>query len=251
MKKTLIISTVISATLMIVAACTKEETPVQPGETFTPPLRLTDGEVKRGQTIVAWLSDSIQREWTVEPCEGVKIFPAGQSAEILFTQPGEYIVRASGNNGPVYTDTVQVADIPYTQPESQGPVSLSADDTITLEPLAFPDDVLVFHARGKKGYSCLPLLVYQQNTTASALHIDFIGTPSTAAVTCTPGPYSPPHGFVYTRGYDNGTHPVTIRLGTALTAYTGTVTVTDDKFSFSWPDGIPVVIAPKVVSRVR
>jgi hypothetical protein len=260
MDKAFIFSTVISATLMIVTACNKEEAPEQPkvleeligisieGGTF----HLSDTVVKRGQTLTVGFADNTWTgEWSVEPDDGIKVLPQGRTAEILFTQPGSYTVSAKATNGGTSKGTVRVTDNAYIQPVFFPPSNLAADDTITLEPLAFKDDVLVFYARAKKSYSCWPLLVHQNNTTATAVNIDFTGTPNMAAINCTPGPYPAPHSYVYTRGYANGTHPVTIRLGESLTAYTGTVTVTDDKYTFSWPDNVPVVIAPKEINRVK
>jgi hypothetical protein len=260
MNKTLIFSAVISATLMIATACKKEKAapPEAPhgldGTLFdNEALHLSDTVVKRGQTLTAGFADnSWTGEWTVEPNNGVKVLGQHQTVEILFTQPGLYTVTAqTANNGPVYTGIVRVTDEVYTQPLFSSPSALATDDTITLEPLAFPDDVLVFCARARKSYSCWPLLVYQNNTTSTAISIDFPGTPNTAAINCTPGPYPAPHSFVYTRGYTNGTHTITIRLGQALTAYTGTVTITDDRYIFNWPDNIPVVITPREINRVK
>jgi hypothetical protein len=161
------------------------------------------------------------------------------------------ITATEAGSGTVHLSSIVVTDNPYTQPVFSLPSGLAPDDTITLEPLAYKDDVLVFYARAKRSYSCWPLLVYQNNTTSTAIGIDFLGTPNMAAINCTPGPYPAPHSFVYTRGYANGTHTVTIRLGQPLTTYTGTVTITDGKYSFNWPDNIPVVIAPKEIDRVK
>jgi len=260
MLKTLIFSTAISATLMIVTACNKEKAATPDvlhelkGTLFdNSDLHLSDTIIKRGQALSAGFADaSWTGEWSVAPNDGVKIFDKAPGVEILFTQPGTYTVTArTNNNGPVYTGKVSVTDNPYIQPVFQAPSGLAADDIITLEPLSFKDDVLVFYARAKKSYSCWPLLVYQNHTTSTAVGIDFIGTPNMAAVSCTPGPYPAPYSFVYTRGYDNGTHTVTIRVGQPLTSYTGTVTITDDRYTFSWPDNIPVVIAPREISRVK
>lgn len=252
MNKVLVFSAVISATLMILTACSKEDASQQPiltGETYYQ----SDTVLKRGQTLNvgvgngSWIGD-----WTVAPNDGVKIFPGDQSAEILFTQPGLYTVTAKAKTGGlVLTDTVRVVDSPYIPPVFLYPFDLAADDVITLEPMSFRDNVLVFHARAKKSYSCWAVLVYQNGSTSTAVKIDFIGVPNTAAVLCTPGPYPPPSSFVYTQGYTKGTHDITIRLGKNLTTYTGTVTITDDKYIFNWPDNIPVVIAPKQIDRVK
>lgn len=261
MNKTLMFSTVISATLMMLAACNKEEAAKQAGkpheligtlingETF----HLSDTIVKRGQTLTAGFADPTWRgNWTVEPSDGVKVLPQDRFAEILFTQPGLYTVKAhTENGGQVFTNTVLVTDHAYVQPVFQAPLGLAADDAITLEPLAFKDDVLVFYARAKKSYSCWPLLVHQNSTTSTAVDINFLGTPNPATINCMPGPYPAPHSFVYTRGYANGTHNITIRIGQNLTAYTGTLTITDDKYTFSWPVNIPVVIAPQQITRVK
>jgi hypothetical protein len=260
MNKTLIFSAVISASLMILTACNKEEAAATPEKApgikgilfYNESLHLSDTVVTRGQTLTAGFADSTRvEEWLVEPNDGVKVLAQVRAAEILFTQPGVYTVTAKATNGAVYTQSLQVTNSPYVQPVFSPPSGLAPDDTITLEPLAFKDDVLVFYARAKKTYSCWPLLVYQNNTTSTAVRIDFLGTPNMAAINCMPGPYPAPHSFVYTRGYANGTHTVTIRLGQPLTTYTGTVTITDDKYTFSWPDNIPVVIAPQQISRVK
>lgn len=260
MNKVLVLSTVISATLTILTACNKEKAsqlgkPDELNGTLTESevLHVSDTVIKRGQTVTAGLPDTTWRgDWKVEPSEGTKILANNNTAEILFTQPGMYSITATENgSGTVHLGLVVVTDHPYTQPVFSPPSGLAADEIITLEPLAYKDDVLVFYARAKNSYSCWPLLVHQNNTTATTVSIDFLGTPNTAAINCTPGPYPAPHCFVYTRGYANGTHPVSIRLGQPLTTYTGTVTITDDKYTFSWPDNIPVVIAPKQINRVK
>jgi hypothetical protein len=261
MNKTLLFSTVISAMLMTMTACNKDEAPEEPKVLYdliglsveAGTFHLSDTLVKRGQSLTVGFADTTWRgTWTVEPSGTTKILPGNYSAEILFTQPGTYFVQAiASSNGAVSSGAVTVIDEPYTQPVFFPPSELAADDIITLEPLAFKNDVLVFYARGARSYSCWPLLVYHNNTTSTAVGIDFLGTPNAAVINCMPGPYPAPHSFVYTRGYTNGTHPVTIRVGQPLTSYTGTVTIADDKYTFSWPDNIPVVIAPKEISRIK
>jgi hypothetical protein len=249
MNRTLVFSAVISATVMIATACKKEEQAFVPEDQYF----ASDAVVKRGQT--AFFGFKIGTEWkgdwTVSPTDGTKIYPEELQARILFTQPGQYVVTARAKNGgQVFTDTVLVVDSPYTAPYAYPGGDPAADDIITLEPIPFRDDVLVFHAVGKKTYSCLSYFVYQNNSTSTAVSID-MGIPSSAAVLCMVGPWPAPSSLIYTRGYANGVHPVTIRLGDSFTTYTGTLTVTDDKYTFSWPDNIPVVIRPKQIDRVK
>lgn len=252
MNKVLEISAVISAMLMILTACNKEEVteqPIIPDDAY----HVSDTVVKRGQTanFMSKYGANWKNNWTVTPTDGVKIYTTDSSAKILFTQPGRYTVTASAKTGgQVFTDTVRVIDSPYVPPFYSYGADPAADDIITLEPISFRDDVLVFHAVGKRTYSCLTYFVYQNNSTSTAVNID-LGIPSAAAVLCMVGSWPPPSSLIYTRGYANGTHPVTIRLGASLTTYTGTLTVTDDKYTFNWPDNIPVVIAPKEVNRVK
>lgn len=257
MNKILVCLTVISATLMLMSACSKEEASQQPLLTDELGLGidtfyLSDTLVKRGQTVdVGFTDSSWTGEWTVEPDNGTKIYPWKQTAKILFTQPGLYTIIAKATNGDEVKDTVRVTDNPYVPPVHTNPFDLAADDTITLEPMPFKDDVLVFYASSKKSYSCWALLLYQNSTTSTGVNIDFVGVPNTAAINCLPGPYPAPSALIYTRGYANGTHNVTIRVGHNLNAYTGTVTITDDKYIFNWPADIPVVIAPQQVDRVK
>lgn len=251
MNKVLVFSTVISAALMILAACSKEtsQPPVLTGEAFIQ----SDTVVKRGQAIGVRFTDSSSLEdLAVAPNKGVKIFAADKSASILFTQPGLFTITAkAGSSGQVFIDTVRVVDSVYTPPVNPYPMDLAAEDVITLEPISFQDNVLVFHARGKISYSCWAALLYQNNSTSAAVKIDFTGVPNPASILCMPAPWPAPFAFVYTQGYANGTHSITIRLGRNLTTYTGTLTVTDDKYVFNWPDNIPVVITPKEIARVK
>jgi hypothetical protein len=253
MNKVLVFSTVISAMLMILTACgDKEDETPQP----TPVEEVyfeSDTTLKRGQAVnVRFAEGSTAEDLAVAPNDGVKVFAGDKSARILFTQPGRFTVTARAKaSGQVFVDTVDVIDAPYFPPVYLEPHDLAADDIVTLEPMSFKDDVLVFHARGKKSYTCLTTLVYVNSSTSTAVNVDFLGTPNAAHVLCMVGPYDPPSSFVYTKGYANGTHNITIRLGKNLTTYTGTFTVTDDKITFNWPDNIPVVIAPKEIDRVK
>jgi hypothetical protein len=260
MNKVLVFSTVISATLVILSACSKDDASQQPlltDEFYTvngESLQLSDTVIKRGQTVAAGFgyNSDWKGDWTVGPNDGVKIFGEDKLVRILFTQPGLYTITAKAKTGSqAFTGTVRVIDSPYIPAVVRNPVDLAADDIITLQPMSFRDDVLVFHASGKIGYSCLTTLLYQNSSTSGEIKVDFTGTPGTATALCLPGPYAPPSSFVYTRGYANGMHNITIRLGKNLTTYTGTFTVTDDKITFNWPDNIPVVIAPKEIARAK
>ncbi|WP_298739917.1 hypothetical protein [uncultured Chitinophaga sp.] len=253
MKKILIIFTVISATLMVMSACNKEdaEQPFVPEDHYS----VSDTVLKRGQTgyFGFVIGTEWKGDWTVTPNDGVKIVTTdpeyGVSARIIFTQPGRFIVTARAKTGgQVFADTVRVMDSTYIPPYHPPFGSADADDIIRLEPVTFRDDVLVFYVTSSKWYSCLAYFEYQNNSTATAVDIS-LGIPSGATVLCLAIPIPKPFSFIYTRGYANGVHPLTIRLGNAV--YTGTVMVTDDKFTFNWPDNIPIAITSKQINRIK
>jgi len=245
------------------SACNKEtSSSSSKSNTAVQPLALSDQSVKRGQPLEASLPKGVTASnvtWSVSPADSTAHIAIGAGGAIfLFSKGGIYRVFASYATG---TDssrrdscsgTIIVSDSIYTPPPPPPPGPTYdtigvGNDTVTLTPLSDTSGLhLVAQSSGR--YGCSPYYLYSTSASVnSGLSLQFQSI-VTGSGCSSP---SPAISYIYLGGsisnWPNGTYPVSVSYGG--TTYTGSLTITNTDYTFTWNYTGGVVISPLHVVR--
>jgi hypothetical protein len=215
-------------------------------------LTLSKTSVARGEQLTAsvqGLSASAVIKWSVFPTPGTKLLSGKDQATAFFGNQGRYQLTANiyaDSTAPAPYDStsspVTVSDSVYTPPPPvQSDTSALAGNSIQIEPITATDTGgLIMIAQTSKLYSCYPQLNYYFSQQGNTIELDFQSVSSTIAA-CN-GVTNTAKAFIMAQPPPNGVYTFNVVLNTAV--YSGTLTVTDQNYTFNWPYTSGVTISP-------
>ena len=177
---------------------------------------------------------------------------------ILFARPGTYRVTASSLGADSSaTDsswgTISVTDTVYQPvPPPAYDTTTLAGDQITITPSVDSNANLFLLAQTKNSYGCASTLIYEMSaggTGGGGIGLTFYEVVSNGTGPCN-GVQNPASAFLFpgaTSTWPIGTYPVTARLN-GIT-YTGTLTITNTTYTFSWNYSSGVLISPLQLNK--
>lgn len=218
----------------------------------SPALTLSKTSVARGEQLTAsiqGLSTSAFIKWSVFPTPGTKLLSGKDQATAFFGNQGRYQLTAN-----IYADStaqtpydsstspIIVSDSIYAPPPPvQSDTSALAGNSIQIEPITASDTGgLILIAQTSILYSCYPRLNYYYSQQGNTIEIDFQSVSSVIAA-CD-GVTNTAKAFIIAPPPPNGVYTLNVVLNTAV--YSGTLTVTDQNYTFNWPYTSGVTISP-------
>ncbi len=187
--------------------------------------------------------------FNVFPASGTKLFSIKDQADAFFANPGNYSVTANyyvdsaGAPFDSSSSPVTVSDSIYTPPPPiQSDTSALAGDAIQIEPITARDTGgLIMVAQTTKLYGCNPTLNYYFEQFGNTINIYFLDVDADGVDDCG-GVKSTAKAFIFKPAPANGTYNFNVILNTAT--YQGTLTVTDQTYTFGWSYTSAVTISP-------
>jgi hypothetical protein len=222
-----------------------------------PGLTLSKSTVARGEQLTASVQDlasSVVVKWRVFPTPGTKILSGKDQAAAFFGNQGNYQLMATlyaDSSSPLPYDSssspVIVSDSIYTPPPPvQSDTSALAGDAIQIEPITATDTGgLNIVAQTINLYGCNPRLNYYFSQVGNEFDLYFLSV-SSSSNGCAGSSMSTAKAYIFAQAPAVGVYNFNVILNTAT--YRGTLTVTDQKYTFSWPYTSAVTISPQVIA---
>ncbi|GGA98098.1 hypothetical protein [Puia dinghuensis] len=215
--------------------------------------------LQKGQPLVVSLSggSSASIKWTVDANPAtVHIEPSKGQATILFARPGSFRVTATsvGADNSVQDSSwkvIHVCDTVY-QPVPTPDTTSLAGDQITITPSVDSIGNLLLLAQTKNSYGCSSSLVWGLSVGPNGeggIGMNFYEVISNGTGTCN-GVQNPASVYLFpgaTGKWANGTYPMTAWMN-GIT-YSGTLTITNTSYSFSWSYSSGVLISPLQINK--
>jgi hypothetical protein len=217
-----------------------------------PAVMLSKTTVARGEPLIASVSDlstSAIIRWKIFPTPGTMLSPSRDQATVFFGNRGSYQLTAvvySDSTNPVATDSstspVTVSDSVYTPPPPvQSDTSALAGDAIQIEPVTCTDTGgLILAVQTVNLYSCYPQLNYYFSQVGNTIELYCLSVSS--MIQSCGGAMNTAKAVVLGQAPANGVYNFNVILNTAT--YRGTLTVTDQTYTFSWPYTSGVTLSP-------
>jgi hypothetical protein len=196
-------------------------------------------------------------KWSVNPSSNNWVSSSAGKSVILFSSPGQYSVTANyfsdsaaqvpsdSSSSPVtvtdslYTDTVAFCNVAVSAPVLSG-------DQIILTPLNSLDTGLVLLAHTQGVYPNVPVINYTITSFGQDGYAFVFNSIEEFPCYVNNGP-TPATTILYLGKLDNGNYSIQFSL--FETNYSGTLSVTNAGFSFTWNYSSGVVISPPEISR--
>lgn len=217
-----------------------------------PSLTLSNSTVARGQQLnlsVQDLSAFAVVKWSVFPTSGTKVLSGKDQATAFFGNQGNYQVTATlyaDSTSPLPYDSssspVKVSDSVYTPPPpQQSDTSALAGDAIQIEPITATDTGgLMMVVQTVNLYSCYPQLNYNFEITGNTIELYCLS--ETSYTSSCGGIMSSAKAYIIAPPPADGVYNFNVILNTAT--YRGTLTITDQTYTFNWPYTSGVTISP-------
>jgi hypothetical protein len=239
-------------------ACKKNSNPVSQGALM---MTLSKSSAKLEEPVYA--STNVNDighgviKWSINPSSSNWVSSSAGKSVILFSNPGQYTVTANyfsdsaaqvpsdSSSAPItvsdslYTDTVAFCNVAVSVPVVSG-------DQIMLTPLNSLDTGLVLLAHTQEVYPNVPVIDYTITSFGQGSYA--FGFNSIEEFPCyvNNGP-TPATTILYLGNLANGTYSLQFSL--LGTSYSGTLSVTNTGFGFTWNYSSGVVISPLEISR--
>jgi hypothetical protein len=218
-------------------------------------LTLSKSTVARGEQLVVSTQPSSATaivRFKVFPTTGTSVFSGKDQATAIFASAGNYKVTAnyySDSTGAPYDSSsspVTVSDSIYNPaPPIQSDTSALAGDAIQIQPITASDTGgLILVAQTSKSYDCYPQLNYYFSKIGNTIEITFLDV--AAQPGACGGVSNTAKAYIFGEAPANGVYNFNVILNTAT--YHGTLTVTDQTYTFDWPFSSAVTISPKVIN---
>lgn len=243
--------------LFVSSRCNKHNSPSVPSSpypygsstgTYTGALDVSATRIQKGQPLIATLhpTGNYPIRWSSPDRSNMShVTPAGTQAMYIFEQAGYYTVRAAALD--VVLDSAEldnsfvnvfVSDSVY-QPVGPAQDTLSlAGDQISLTPVLDSNSNLILLAQTRNTYGCFSSIVYTITTGSKGLGglaIDFQEVVGNGSGGCH-NAENPASSYLFSplpmSKWADGNYPLSVLLNGAT--YTGTLTITDDAYAFSW-----------------
>ncbi len=217
-----------------------------------PAVTLSKTTVARGEPLlasVADLSTSATIRWKIFPAPGTMLSASRDQATVFFGNKGSYQLTAvvyADSTSPIATDSsttpVTVSDSVYTPPPPiQSDTSALFGDAIQIQPVTCTDTGgLILAVQTVNLYSCYPQLNYYFSQQGNTIELDCLSV-SSMMEDCG-GALNTAKAVVLSHAPLNGVYNFNVVLNTAT--YHGTLTVTDQTYTFSWPYTSGVTLSP-------
>ena len=252
---------IFSVGLLFSMACNKSTSSQATPGTRPITLTLSDQSVKKGQPLLVSLPKGISSssvKWSVIPDSAALLTAGAGEASVLFFKAGSYRISASyaaGSDSSRHDScysTVTVSDSVYTPPPPTTPsydtIAVS-NDTLTLTPTS-DTSTLILIAQSSRHYGCLPFYIYSITAGMnSGLSLQFPYVVANHVNAC--GTAGPAISALFLqnniKGWANGTYPFSVTYSGAT--YTGSLTITNSDYTFTWNYTTGVIISPLHVRR--
>ena len=247
--------------LLFWMACNKSTSSQSTPNTSPLTLTLSDQSVKKGQPLLVSLPQGVSSsavKWSISPDSAARLTAGANGASILFFKAGSYKISANYATGSDSArrdscyGTVVVSDTVYVPPT---PVSPAYDttvvdrDTLTLTPMSDTSDLILI-AQSSRRYGCLPYYIYSVTAgmnTGISLQFPWVVTNHVNAC----GAAGPAVSALFLqnniKGWPNGTYPFSVTYSGGT--YTGSLTITDSDYTFTWNYTTGVIISPLHIKR--
>jgi hypothetical protein len=242
-------------------ACNKSTSSQSTPNTGSLTLTLSDQSVKKGQALLVSLPQGVSAasvKWSVSPDSAARLTAGSNGASVLFFKAGRYKISANYATGSdsarrdSCNGTVVVSDTLYVPPT---PVSPAYDttavvrDTLTLTPMSDTSNLILI-AQSSRRYGCLPYYIYSIAAgvnTGISLQFPWVVTNHVNAC----GAAGPAVSALFLqndiKGWPNGTYPFSVTYSGAT--YTGSLTIADSDYTFTWNYTTGVIISPLHIKR--
>jgi hypothetical protein len=223
-------------------------------------LSISKQDVKLGEPLFAttnYSGSNLVTRWSVSPSANAWVSSAGNKSVILFSNPGSYTITASyypDSSSAVATDSsaspVTVNDSLYSDSTAHCNAIVTSPidptDVIVLTPVIYADTGLAILAHTEKSFTYQSSLGnispvidagnYEFDFT-DVLELPCFGNTVPAPATTT----------LYFGSLPTGAHTLTVLLNG--TVYSGTINVTDQRFTLVWPYTSGVIMTSLVVNK--
>ncbi|MBS0027685.1 hypothetical protein ACTJJ0_03385 [Chitinophaga sp. 22321] len=245
MKITRTLLAVLSVTILGIYACSKKDN-VQGNAT----IESSSGSSAKPGELVSFKFNGLAKDgavdWKITPAGNVQIHSSGNTATVIFSKAGDFVVTAQSGS----QQAVQRLSVSATGSSSNKVVSTTASldgDEITLVP-SFPKDsinYLLIRAETKKDYDCLNnFLVSVYSEASNAFTLKYIGVEVPDASICTAGKSKAVATNALYMPVD-GTYSFTIKFNNK--DYIGSVVKKGTHFNFTWSYTSGVIISPQSI----
>jgi len=259
--KQLLPALLLTGGLLFWMACNKSTSSQSTPNTSSLTLSLSDQSVKKGQPLLVSLPQGVSSsgvKWSVSPDSAARLTASANGASVLFFKAGNYRISASFATGSDSArkdscyGTVKVSDTVYVPPIPVGPAydtTAVGKDTLTLTPMS-DTSTLILIAQSSRRYGCLPYYIYSISTGVnSGISLQFPWVVTNHVNAC--GGDAPAVSALYLQnsinGWPNGTYPFSVTYSGAT--YTGSLTITDSDYTFTWNYTTEVIISPLHIKR--
>lgn len=225
-------------------------------------LSLSKSVIEKGEPLLASTTktdvNAIIR-WKVYPAGNTVILPSDNQAAIFITRPGSHQVTATyyqpSDTTTAYdssSSTITVIDSTYIPPPVGSGLDTAslAGDHITLFPTSSLDSGLVILANTAKLYNCYPYLTaygWTQGGGNSPLNFDFNSAEVVEGKGECGGIKNTAYAYMPLNTLAAGVYTITANLNQVN--YTGSLTVTDTDYTFTWNYTTGIIISPKYIKK--
>jgi hypothetical protein len=192
--------------------------------------------------------------WSVSPAAYAVITSNKTQATVTFSKSGSYVVTATyslGSDNVVDSVGVTCNDSVYTPPPAPvyDTVAFSGDQlniTPTVDDTTYELDLQV---KSSKMYACFPTMIYSDTSSwAGGLSFTFYSVVQGSTAACgTTNPATAYFALNNPQAPADGTYPLAITFEGQT--YTGSITVSDQYYTFNWTYTSGVVISPLQVAK--
>lgn len=214
-----------------------------------PVITLSNSTIARGQQLnvtVHGAPASTVVKWAIYPTTGATIMPGQGVATAFFGNPGTYHVTAyycadsaaapfDSSSSPVTVSSSVYVPLPPVQSDT----SALAGNNIYIQPLTATGGGLYLAVQTSNAYPCQPELQYYYSQIGNTIQLFCLREVATG--NCS-GPASTAKAFVFTQPLTDGVYSFQVILNTAI--YQGTLTVTNENYTFTWNNAPYVTISP-------
>jgi hypothetical protein len=228
-----------------------------------PALAISKSTVERGEQLTVSVKDlpvSAAIKWSIFPSPGTRVLPGRNEATAFFGNPGTYTLTANfyaDSSAPTPYDSsalpIHVSDSIYTPPAPvTADTSSLVGDQIAIEPIFATDSAGVYMlVQTRNVYDCWPGLLYSFTVYGNTMTLNCMEVTSTIPLVDCGGVRNTAQAFLSTAiggvRTPNGVYTFNVILNNIV--YAGTLTITDQNYTFGWSYSSGVTISPLQINK--